>query len=292
MIETFLKYLQYEKRYSLHTIEAYKSDLQQCKDYLERTYESPQLEAANYAMLRSWVVSLVEAKLAATAVNRKVASLKAFYKFLLKREVVSENPTRKLKSLKTGSKVPHFIDEKELAALIDNFQFEQDFSGQRDKLLLELLYGTGIRLSELINLKEKDLNQYQQSIKVLGKRNKERILPISRSLSETIKEYLKSKKFHHQAPEEYLIVTDQGEKCYPMFIYRIINKYLRAFTSSAKCSPHVLRHSFATHLLNRGAELTAVKDLLGHSSLAATQVYTHNTLEKLKKVHQQAHPKA
>ncbi|MGK7391780.1 MAG: tyrosine-type recombinase/integrase [Candidatus Cyclobacteriaceae bacterium M2_1C_046] len=292
MIETFLKYLQYEKRYSLHTIAAYKSDLEQCQNFLASTYELTELTEANYSMLRSWIVSLVEKKLNATAINRKMASLKAYFKFLLKREVINENPTRRLKALKTGSKIPHFVDEQELSTLIDNYQFEDNFYGLRDKLLLELLYGTGIRLSELINLKEKDINHYQQSIKVLGKRNKERILPLSKGLGESIKKYISAKKAALTLPADNLIVTDQGEECYPMFVYRTINKFLSAFTSSAKCSPHVLRHSFATHLLNRGAELAAVKDLLGHSSLAATQVYTHNTLDKLKKVHQQAHPKA
>lgn len=293
MVDTFLKYLQYEKRYSLHTIAAYKSDLEQCRDFLASTYdENSDLKEASYAMIRSWIVSLVEKKLNPTAINRKMASLKAYYKFLLKREIISENPTRRLKALKTGNKVPHFVDEKELITLIDNYQFEDNFHGLRDKLLLELLYGTGMRLSELINLKEKDVNHFQQTIKVLGKRNKERIIPVSKGLNESIKKYLSAKKATLPLPADNLIVTDQGEESYPMFVYRTINKYLRAFTSSAKCSPHVLRHSFATHLLNRGAELAAVKDLLGHSSLAATQVYTHNTLEKLKKVHQQAHPKA
>jgi integrase/recombinase XerC len=290
MINSFLKYLQFERRYSRNTIVAYQNDLMQCQDFCNKTFELTDFSGATYPMLRSWIVALVEGKLSPTAINRKQASLRAYFKFLLKREEISENPTRKLRALKTGRKIPHFVAEDELAALIDNYQFDKDFEGLRDKLMLELLYGTGIRLTELMNLKEKDINYYQQTIKVLGKRNKERILPVSVSLTQTLKEYIQIKKQQHS--NDYLLLTDKGEQCYPMFVYRKINEYLKRFTSSAKCSPHVLRHSFATHLLNRGAELAAVKDLLGHSSLAATQVYTHNTLEKLKRVHQQAHPKA
>lgn len=290
MVESFIKYLQYEKRYSRHTIVAYQNDLLQCITFCSDTFEIDDLSLATFPMLRSWIVSLVDDKISPVAINRKQASLRAYYKFLLKRDVIKENPVRKLRALKTGSKVPHFVAEKELFELIDNYAFEEGFEGQRDKLILELLYGTGIRLNELINLKEKDINHYQQTIKVLGKRNKERIIPMSVSLAETLKNYQRIKK--QQYIDEYLLLTDKGEQCYPMFVYRIVNKYLKEFTSSSKCSPHVLRHSFATHLLNRGAELAAVKDLLGHSSLAATQVYTHNTLEKLKQVHKQAHPKA
>ena len=290
MIESFIKYLQFEKRYSPHTVAAYKNDLEQCQEFCSLTFEINSLTEATHSILRSWIVNLVEEGLLPTAINRKQASLRTYYKFLLKREVINDNPTRKLRALKTGRKLPQFVDEKELFSLIDNHSYGEDFPGLRDKVTLELFYGTGIRLSELINLKEKDINHYQQTIKVLGKRNKERILPMSLSLAQTIKQYLIVKKREHS--NDHLILTDQGEQSYPMFIYRMINKYLREFTSSSKCSPHVLRHSFATHLLNRGAELTAVKDLLGHSSLAATQVYTHNTLEKLKQVHQQAHPKA
>ena len=290
MINSFLKYLQFERRYSQHTLLAYQNDLQQCQEFCNQNFEETELANATYPMLRSWIVQLVENKLSPTAINRKQASLKSFYKFLMKREMIADNPTRKLKALKTGTKVPHFVAEKELEQLIDNYHYGNDFQGWRDKLMLELLYGTGIRLSELMNLKEQDINNYQQTIKVLGKRNKERILPVSKSVAETITSYLRVKDQHFK--NDYLLLTDNGEKCYPMFVYRKINEYLKNFTSSSKCSPHVLRHSFATHLLERGAELAAVKDLLGHSSLAATQVYTHNTLEKLKKVYQQAHPKA
>lgn len=290
MVESFLKYLQYEKRYSHHTLMAYRNDLEQCFVFCRDTFDLNDPSKTTFPMLRSWVVSLVDDKLSAVAINRKQASLRAYFKFLLKRELINENPARKLRALKTGSKVPHFVNENELFQLIDNHAFQEDFEGQRDKLMLELLYGTGIRLSELINLKDKDINFYQQTIKVLGKRNKERIIPMSVSLTATLKNYQRLKK--SQYIDDHLLLTDKGEQCYPMFVYRIVNKYLSEFTSVSKCSPHVLRHSFATHLLDRGAELAAVKDLLGHSSLAATQVYTHNTLEKLKQVHKQAHPKA
>lgn len=290
MTESFLKYLQYEKRYSAHTLNAYASDLEQFGRFCEKTYHLDDLSEVSYAIIRSWMVDLMEQKLSPRAINRKQAALKTFYNFLLRREVIDENPTRKLKSLKIPRSIPHFVPEEEALRLIDNHEYDRDFKGQRDKVLLEILYGTGIRLSELIHLKEADVNFYQQQIKVLGKRNKERLVPISKSLSQSIQDYVNYKKNNYL--NGYLLLTDKGEQMYPMFVYRIVNRYLKLFTSAAKCSPHILRHTFATHLLNRGAELAAVKDLLGHESLAATQVYTHNTLEKLKKVHAQAHPKA
>ena len=244
-------------------------------------------------MVRSWIVSLVEQKLDASTVNRKIASLRSLYKFLLRQDMVQKDPMMKIKVLKTKKKLPHFVKEPDMTTALDKSAFEDDHTGCRERLILELLYGTGMRLSELINLKENQVNLREQTIRVIGKRNKERVIPFSDSLVEIIQGYkrIRNKEIHVN-DHGFLIVSDSGGKCYPMLIYRIVTKHLAQFSSVEKKSPHVLRHTYATHLLNKGAEINAVKDLLGHSSLAATQVYTHNSMEKLKKVFDQAHPKA
>ncbi len=243
-------------------------------------------------MVRSWVLSLMDDGISPKSVNRKIASLRSYFKFLLRREVIEKDPTSRVKLLKTQKQLPNFADEKEIIELLDKANFQNDFDGSRQRLIIELLYGTGIRLAELIGLKELDLKT-DGTIKVLGKRNKERIIPISNSLQRVIKEYKNHKKIEFGDDHSgHLIVSNKGGKAYPMMIYREVRKFLDGLSSIDKRSPHVLRHTFATHLLNKGADLNAVKDLLGHSSLAATQVYTHNSLEKLKSVFDQAHPKA
>ncbi len=293
MVNLFLQYLQYEKRYSPHTVSAYQRDVEQFAQYLSTAYELPAPDEANFPMIRSWIVSLVEQKMEATSINRKIATLRTFFKFLLKKKSISQDPMLKVVALKTSRSLPAFVEEQPLSLLLDQFEFTPGFSGLRDKLILELLYGTGIRLSELIHLKENDLSIYDQVIKVTGKGNKQRIIPVHQSLPPLLKSYLESKKAQLIGnPSAYLIVTDKGEQSYPMMIQRIVKKYLNMITTIEKRSPHVLRHTFATHLLNKGADLNAIKDLLGHSSLAATQIYTHNSLDKLKKVFEQAHPKA
>ncbi|WP_420582730.1 tyrosine-type recombinase/integrase [Reichenbachiella sp.] len=291
MIKPFLKYLLQEKRYSSHTVQAYETDLLQFQDYLECIDLELTLEEAGHKMLRAWVVSLIEADINPRSVNRKIASLRSFYKFLLKREVISENPATKLRPLKTAKALPEFVLKDEMDVLLDRVEFSDDFEGTRDKLIIELLYGTGIRLSELIHLKDQDVDHFNQSIKVLGKRNKERIIPLTLGNIRLIEAYAKVKE-QVVATDDWLLTTDKGKKCYPMMVYRIVQKYLGYISKVYKKSPHVLRHTYATHLLNNGADLNAVKDLLGHSSLAATQVYTHNSLDKLKSVFDQAHPKA
>jgi integrase/recombinase XerC len=239
------------------------------------------------------MVSLVEENNTPRSINRKIASLRSFYKFLLKRELTSSDPTLKIRVLKSSKNIPQFVKEVDIIRILDEHVYGDGFEGIRDKLLLELLYGTGIRLSELINLQEKDINFFDETLKVLGKRNKERIIPLSKEIINLINIYKIQKRKNFDINEiDNLIVTNTGSKCYPMMVYRTVKKYLDIFTAIEKRSPHVLRHTFATHLLNKGAELNAVKDLLGHTSLAATQVYTHNSLEKLKKVFDQAHPKA
>lgn len=292
MRESFLKYIQFERRFSPHTITSYENDLNQFHSFLTDNYNIA-IEEANHSAIRHWVVTLMEAGTSPKTVNRKMASLRSFYKFLLKREVIKKDPTWKIQSLKTNKALPQFVNEPDITRLLDQCEFSNDFFGKRDQLILELLYGTGIRLSELINLKAADINFRSQTIKVLGKRNKERVIPFSKSLGLLIASYQTLKNNTISTNEgDYLLVTDNGDPCYPMLIYRTVKKYLNLFTTIEKRSPHVLRHTFATHLLNKGAELNAVKDLLGHTSLAATQVYTHNSLEKLKTVFDQAHPKA
>ena len=293
MVDSFIKYISFEKRYSQHTVSSYKSDLNQFSQYLSSNFQILNLQESTQLMVRSWILSLMDSGIAPKSVNRKIASLRSYYKFLLKREVISKDPTAKVKLLKTPKQLPNFVAESELSDLLDKAEFPDDFEGQRKKLILELFYGTGIRLSELIGLLETNVDLGQKTIKVLGKRNKERIIPISESLCEVISNYKKVKKTSlENVHSGFLIVNNSGEQSYPMMIQRVVKSYLQGLKSIDKKSPHVLRHTFATHLLNKGADLNAVKDLLGHTSLAATQVYTHNTLDKLKSVFDQAHPKA
>ncbi|WP_323755767.1 tyrosine-type recombinase/integrase [Roseivirga sp.] len=293
MVDSFLKYISFEKRYSKHTVISYQSDLAQFTNYISEQFKCSDLSSATQIMVRSWVLSLMDAGTSPRTVNRKIASLRSYYKFLIKRGEIEKDPTIKVRLLKTQKDLPSFADEKELVNLLDKFEFTNDLEGLRQKLIIELLYGTGIRLSELIGLKDSDINHHQNTLKVLGKRNKERVIPIAAPLLSIIAQY-KAEKNHVFGgnPNAPLLVNNKGDKTYPMMIYRIVNNFLDMVSSTEKKSPHALRHTFATHLLNKGADLNAVKDLLGHSSLAATQVYTHNSLEKLKSVFDQAHPKA
>jgi len=293
MVNSFLRYISFEKRYSQHTVKSYQNDLAQFEHYCQEKFQTKELVEASQLMVRSWILSLMDSGISSRSVNRKIASLRSFYKFLLKREEINRDPTSKIKSLKIKKDLPGFANEIEFLDFLNSVEFEKSFNGIMEQIILELLYGTGIRLSELIGLKIKDFHPMESTIKVLGKRNKERIIPVSRSLNELLKNYITEK--NHVFPHDqssYLIVNKYGGQAYPMMIYRTVKKYLSQVQSLDKKSPHALRHTFATHLLNKGADLNAVKDLLGHSSLAATQVYTHNSLEKLKSVFDQAHPKA
>ncbi len=293
MIKTFISYLEFEKRFSKNTSLSYQTDLSQFETFLSETYNQDSVVGATHVMIRSWIVTLVEQKLDPSSINRKIACLRSFYKFLLRQEVITSNPTAKLKILKTPKRLPHFVLENDMVSMLDNQgRFEMNFSGLRDQVIIELFYGTGMRLSELLSLKIGQINHAERTLKVLGKRNKERIIPFTSQLATVLQAYLKARQKEFSIENDLLIVTDTGEKAYPMFIQRMVKKYLRAYSSVEKKSPHVLRHTYATHLLNKGAEINAVKDLLGHSSLAATQVYTHNSMEKLKRVFDQAHPKA
>jgi integrase/recombinase XerC len=293
MINSFIKYLQFEKRSSAHTVSAYQTDLSQFEDYLRETYHDNNIAVAEHGMIRSWIASLVESAIDPRSVNRKIACLRTFYKYLLRQDIIKKDPMLKIRVLKTKKKLPAFVKETDMVNLLDNnFPVVASFESSRERLVLELLYGTGIRRSELLSLKEGAIDFNNQTIKVLGKRNKERIIPFSKHLVLIIREYQEMKRKNVPIKNDFLCVTDSGDACYPVLINRIVKKYLSLYTSADKKSPHVLRHTYATHLLNNGAEINAVKDLLGHSSLAATQVYTHNSLEKLKKAFDQAHPKA
>ena len=294
-LERFIHYIQYEKRYSPHTVSAYRSDLDQFFSFLNR--EDPGVknpDEITYQCIRNWMIHLMDDQLTARSVNRKIATLRKYFKFLLREGVITTNPASKIQAPKTIKHLPVVVEEAKLTQLLDNQEtFTDDFAGLRDKLIIEILFGTGIRLAELVNLKETDVNVYEGTIKVLGKRNKERILPLNQELKAVIDQYLdfkKSKNFSNNSL--MLIVTDKGANVYPKLIYLTVQKYLSYISTQSKKSPHVLRHTFATTLLNRGADLNAIKELLGHANLSATQVYTHNSVERLKSIYKQAHPKA
>lgn len=284
----FLEFIKFEKRFSKHTLVAYSNDLRQFISYLQTTYEIKNSSEINHIIIRSWIVSLMEQKISPRSVNRKITTLKTFYKYLLRQNIVKENPMLKILSPKTSKRLPVFIEKDKMNTLLDDSAFGDDFEGQRNKLIIELFYATGIRLSELINLKQANVDLYQCQIKVLGKRNKERIVPFNSILKDQIQQYITSKS---NLSDEFLFVNKNGKQLYEKFVYRIVNTYLSLITTANKKSPHVLRHTFATHMLNNGADLNAIKELLGHANLSATQVYTHNTVEKLKNIHKQAHPR-
>ena len=291
-IERFIRYLQFEKRFSPNTVTAYKNDLDQFSQFLV----SFQTELLNvtHQHVRTWIVSLMDDGIEARTINRKISSLRSFYKFLQREDLIGNSPMIYVRAPKIPKRLPIVITEQKMDILLDAQDvFSNDFQGIRDRLIIELLYGTGMRLSELVNLSDHDINRYEQQIKVLGKRNKERIIPISKPLAKLVGDYqLQKLNQNFDNKSSALIVTNQGNKVYAKFIYRTVNLVLSFISTHDKKSPHILRHSFATSLLNRGADLNAIKELLGHSSLAATQVYTHNSVEKLKSIYKQAHPKA
>lgn len=287
----FLNYLQYEKRFSAHTLTAYKTDLGQFAAYLASEFEVTDPKEINHQLVRSWIVLLMEQGQSATSVNRKISALKTWFRYLIKEQVVAESPMGKIVAPKAGSKLPVFVEQKHMNNLLDAIDFDEGFEGVRDRLILELFYHTGMRQAELIGLRHTDVDFHTNSLKVLGKRNKERIIPIGPELQTAIQSYVVAKRAEGFT-SEYLLVTVKGRKLYPKLVYRVVNRYLSLVTSVGKRSPHVLRHTFATHMLNNGADLNAIKELLGHANLSATQVYTHNSFEKLKSIYNQAHPRA
>ena len=291
MIHAFLEYLSLEKKYSVHTVIAYKTDLLSFRDFLATEYNQEEFLSVHYPQIRNWIVSLVDGKISNRTINRKVSSLKSFYKFLQKTKQIKINPLSKHKALKVAKKVQVPFSSKEINLVINSIDEEHDFTLIRNKLIVELFYSTGIRRTELINIKEVDVSFSNEVIKVLGKRNKERFVPLLKSVVPTLKKYLELKK-EFSKELEVLFITSKGNKIYETLVYRIINSYFSKVSTKVKKSPHILRHSFATHLLNEGADLNSVKELLGHSSLASTQVYTHNSLDEIKKVYNQAHPRS
>ncbi|VAW22111.1 Site-specific tyrosine recombinase XerC [hydrothermal vent metagenome] len=289
--ESFLKYLKYEKRFSPHTWVAYKNDLNQFLQYYTKVAGEFDVKKVDSKLLRSWVISLMENNISARSVNRKISTIKSFFKYLMKQEVVDNNPVVNIPLPKIRKKLPFFVEEGNLHHLLDDGYFQGNFEGLRDKLIIGLLYGTGIRLAELLNLKESDINKEEYLIKVLGKRNKERIIPYPRELNNIIDAYLVLKREQFGNGGGWLLLTGKGRKIYEKLIYRVVKNNLAKVTSLEKKSPHVIRHSYATHLLNNGADLNAVKELLGHASLAATQVYTHTTFKEMQNIYEQTHPR-
>ena len=289
--ESFLKYLKYEKRFSSHTLVAYQNDLGQFAQFCSVMAGEFSVKAINPKIIRDWVIFLMENGHSPRTVNRKVSAVKSFFKYLMKEEVVENNPVLNIPMPKVRKKLPCFVEEDNLHHLLDDGFFGHDFKGVRDKLIIALLYGTGIRLSELLSLKEDDIDRKEYLIKVLGKRNKERIIPYPRSLNSLFDEYLGFRDELFGKWHPFLFLTGKGEKIYEKLVYRVVKNNLAKVTSLEKKSPHVLRHTYATHLLNKGADLNAVKELLGHANLAATQIYTHTTFEKLQNVYKQTHPR-
>lgn len=289
MVNKFLEYLEFEKRYSKHTIVSYKTDLLQFEAYLSVLFEVG-VEEATHVMIRSWMVTLVEKGISSRTINRKKSTLQVFYKYLKAKVLIEESPMQKVVAPKVEKRLPHYVKKQDMESLFSEVEFTNDFSGSRDRLILELFYNTGMRLSELVELKE--VNVLEDSIKVVGKRNKERMIPITSVMRRKIIDYISLKRNEFTESTQSLFVTDKGEKLYQKFVYRKVNHYLGLVTSQGKKSPHVLRHTFATHMLDNGAELNAIKEILGHASLSATQVYTHNSIEKLKNVYKQAHPRS
>jgi len=286
-IDNFQEYISVEKRFSKNTVISYLQDLNQFFKFLSSEYNVSNNTEINFHLVRHWITRLLENGLEASSVNRKISTLKTYFRFLEREGYVKENPMFKIISPKAKKRLPIFLEEEKINNLLDDIKFESGFKGQRDKLIIELFYLTGMRLSELINIKIKDLNFNNFEVKVIGKRKKERIIPLSDKIIKSIKMIIDNKN-----SEDYLFTNTKGDKLYNKMIYRVVIKYIGKVSSMKKKSPHILRHTFATHMLNNGADINVIKELLGHSNLSATQVYTHNTIEKLKKIYHQSHPRA
>ncbi|MCL2246399.1 MAG: tyrosine-type recombinase/integrase [Lentimicrobiaceae bacterium] len=294
MISSFLSFLQFEKRASEHTIVSYRNDLEQFWTYIETAFPNTTWQEVDAVAIRTWVVTLLEEKISPRSINRKMSALKSFYKYHIKMGALETNPMLQVHAPKVHQRLPHFVEELDMEKLFTSELFENHFEGWRDRTMLELFYATGMRLSELRMLTFADIDLYNDQVKVLGKRNKERIIPFGHNFKNILTKYFTfyNENFGASSQNKYVFVNVKGELLSPKQIYTIVRRYLDMITTIEKRSPHVIRHTFATHLLNRGADLNSIKELLGHSSLAATQVYTHNSIEKLKSIYQQAHPRA
>ncbi len=290
--QQFIHYLQYEKRYSFHTVLSYEKDLETFCQFLFRTYDTNTVDRITAPMIRSWLAHLINNGQSPRSVNRKLSTLKSWFKYLRQSGTITNNPAGSIQSLKVNKRLPVYYDRAAMDRLFHQLDFPEDFKGQTEKLILTLFYETGMRRSELIHLKTQDVDVSASQLKVLGKGNKERVLPISQHLLREIQDYQLKKEEISNCNQTVLLVTPKGQKLYEKYVYRVVKKWLSLISSEDKKSPHTLRHTFATLLMNNGADLNAVKELLGHSSLAATQIYTHNGIEELKKVYQQAHPKS
>ena len=293
-IQSFLDYLKFEKRYSVHTIRSYQDDLIQFSDFLEIQFGQLKLNEISQSIVRSWLASLKEQKITARTINRKISALKSFFKFHLRLGGIEQTPMYNVIAPKISKRIPVFIIEKDINNLLNTLNnITEDWDSLNSKVIINLLYNSGMRLSELINLKESHIDSYKNQLKVLGKGNKERVIPVSADVMVLIKDYVEYKKVKFEQHIPFLLVTPKGQKLYSKYAYNLVNKVLTDNVKTLdKKSPHVLRHTFATHLMNNGANLDAVKELLGHTSLATTQIYTHSSIEKLKEVYKKAHPKA
>jgi integrase/recombinase XerC len=292
-LQQFVEYLKFQKRYSQHTIISYQTDLVSFFDFIELTFGNTALPDIKATFIRTWLAKLKEDGMEAKSINRKISTLKSFFKYQLKEESITVSPMGTIVSLKLNKRLPQFVEKEDINTLFSHVEFPDNWQGKTDRILLQLLYNTGIRQAELVSLKESQVDAYKSSIKVLGKGNKERIIPVSNELMGFLKDYVAEKrKTFEKYDADILLINEKGKKLYPKYVYNAVKKYLSKITTISKKSPHVLRHTFATHLMNNGADLNAVKELLGHSSLAATQIYTHNSIEKLKDIHKKAHPKA
>jgi integrase/recombinase XerC len=292
-ITDFTNYLSSEKRYSIHTVQAYQRDLEQFFFYIQSSYEITDIHVVTHVHVRSWLAQLKVDNNENRSINRKISTLKSFYKYLLRNEIVTTSPMSKIISPKNVKRLPVFVHEKNMQDLLESHSIEAcDFKAQTDQLILEILYQTGIRRAELLNIKCSDLDIYNNSLKVMGKGNKERILPLMKEMIEQLKSYILKRDEIVKNQHAILLVMTNGKPVYAKYVHKVVKEYLSTTTTISKKSPHVLRHTFATHLLNQGADLNAVKELLGHANLNATQIYTHNTIDKLKEIHKKAHPKA
>ena len=290
--ELFLNYLKFEKRYSEHTIIAYENDLGQFVEFGKQLDGDFCIETVSYHLVRQWIISMMDVGVSSRSVNRKISTLKSFYKFLMRDGLIEKNPIERVAIPKIGKKLPVFVQEIEINHLLDGGYFTSDFVGSRDRAIISLFYGTGMRLSELVGITFKCLDLKGKMVKVTGKRNKQRLIPFPTEIGEVLKNYLELRNKEFPGVGDVLFLTEKGEPVYDKLVYRVVKKHLNLITTIDKKSPHILRHSYATHLLNRGADLNAIKELLGHANLAATQVYTHTSFEKLKLVYKQAHPRA
>jgi len=294
LINTFLAYLQFEKRASEHTVVSYRNDLEQFAEYFHCAFSDLDWRNVDATVVRTWMITLMEDNISPRSINRKISTLKSFYKYHIKMGVFEMNPTVQVHTPKMRQRLPQFVEEKDMKKLFDAELFTNDFEGWRDRTIIELFYATGMRLSELRMLTFSDIDLYNNQVKVLGKRNKERIIPFGFSFQTTFNKYVAfyTENFGTPSQNNSVFVNVKGKLLTPKNVYSLVRKYLDMITTIEKRSPHVIRHTFATHLLNRGADLNTIKELLGHSSLAATQIYTHNSIEKLKSIYQQAHPRA